>query len=114
MGMLINVYRTAGHDCTNGPSRIHDRLCVINVDGPFEPSADAPAFILEPGAMPGIARLVPAYEGDKPWFMFGGNYGATSDSRFNRAVEQIIGGRTARTDWTYSFYGAVAIHDRVE
>jgi len=37
--------------------------------------------------------------------MFGGNYASTSDSRFGEAVEKIIGTR---------FYGAVAVHDRVE
>ena len=34
------------------------------------------------------------------WWMMGGNYGATSDSRFSR----LVGG----------MYGAVAIHDRYE
>jgi hypothetical protein len=107
--MLIDVYRAAGYDCTNGPSRDHDKLCVTNVEGPFEPSADAPAVTLEPGSLPGIARLVPDTTGlafiTPPWFMFGGNYGASSDSRFSRAVEKITGGR---------FHGAVAIHDRLE
>ena len=37
--------------------------------------------------------------------MFGGNYGATSDSRFSEKVEEMMGS---------SFYGAVPIHDRVE
>ena len=37
--------------------------------------------------------------------MMGGNYGSTSDSRFKDKLEEMLGER---------FYGAVAIHDRVE
>jgi hypothetical protein len=37
--------------------------------------------------------------------MFGGNYAAASDSRFSELCEKLLG---------TSFYGAVAIHDRVE
>ena len=37
--------------------------------------------------------------------MMGGNYAATSDSRFSDKVEQMLG---------HHFYGAVPIHDRVE
>jgi len=37
--------------------------------------------------------------------MFGGNYAATSDSRFGEAIEKLTG---------QDFYGAVPIHDRKE
>jgi len=37
--------------------------------------------------------------------MFGGNYAATSDSRFSQLCDQLIDGH---------FYGAVAVFDRVE
>jgi hypothetical protein len=37
--------------------------------------------------------------------MDGGNFAATSDSRFNEACRKLLG---------HDFYGAVAIHDRVE
>lgn len=104
MGLHIYVYRDSLGDCTNhGVSAKSDQLCVINIDGPFEPSDEYPAVILDSHG-PGILRLVPPDHKDK-WYMAGGNYGATSDSRFSEACETLLGHR---------FYGAVAIHDRYE
>jgi len=107
MGLTVQVYRDNLGDCTNGgASSTVDAVCVINMDGPFNPSADRPAFELIPGAFPGTAVLVPA---DRPdgmiGPMFGGNMGYSSDSRFSRAVEKMTGHR---------FYGALPIHDRFE
>jgi len=42
---------------------------------------------------------------DGKWYMFGGNYASTSDSRLGYAIESV--GVT-------SFYGALAVHDRTE
>jgi hypothetical protein len=115
MGMIVNVYRTSTRDCTlNGISSQHDRLTLVNVEGPFEPDDDAPAAMLIHGNAPGCLRIVPAvqYEGRPNAFyprdggvMMGGNYAATSDSRFTEACERLLG---------YRFYGAVPIHDRIE
>lgn len=128
MGLHISVYRDAdGHDSTNGGiSSCVKNLTVVNADGPFEPTADAPAVILESHAR-GIVRLVPAVQVDGQWVgfrpsdksqaeflpqygavgpMFGGNYGATSDSRFREKITELTG--------SGNFYGAVAIHDRYE
>jgi hypothetical protein len=109
MSMPIDVYRSAargGYDCTNGGvSSRFTRLTVVNVEGPFEPDADAPAVVLEQHVR-GCLRLAPVdavYE--RGAIMFGGNYGHTSDSRFARKCEALLGHR---------FYGAVAIHDRIE
>lgn len=114
MGMLVSVYRNVELpvDCSNGGiSARHSKLCVVNVEGPFEPDDETPAVLLEPH-YPGILRLVPAVKNDqgrwvvpRVWHMFGGNYGSTSDSRFTERCEALLG---------HKFYGAVAIHDRVE
>jgi hypothetical protein len=60
----------------------------------------------------GLVKIVPAFLDEKKkyspapgWHMMGGNYAATSDSRFHRAVEKITGSAS---------YGAVPIHDRCE
>lgn len=37
--------------------------------------------------------------------MFGGNYAATSDARFGELIAELLG---------HPFYGAVAVHDRIE
>ena len=95
-----------GYDCTNGGvSSKADAALVIGAGIPeiFE-AGDMPVLILAMGNMPGCAKLIPA-EGPDRHPMFGGNYGACSDSRFCQAVEIIVGGR---------FYGAVPIHDRFE
>lgn len=93
MGLLISVYKNSEFgDCTNGGvSSKTNKLCVVNVEGPFEPSEDAPAVKLLSGPYD-TARLVPVeiLESEKH-FMFGGNYGSTSDSRFNRAVSDVMG-----------------------
>ena len=45
MGLLVNVYKTNGRDCTNGgvSSRDIEGLCLTNVLDPFEPSDRYPA-----------------------------------------------------------------------
>lgn len=108
MGLTVDVFRDSSHyDCTNGgmTSRFN-RVCLVNVDGPSEPTLDIPAAVLVKGNLPNTAKVVPEEalnNGD--WTMFGGNFVATSDSRFSRAVEAITG---------YHFYGAIPVHDRVE
>lgn len=116
MGLLVEVFRASEHyDCTNKgiSSRAH-RICLVNVEGPFTPNAQTPAAMLVKGNGPGLVKIVPAiklhpedseWQPDPRWCMMGGNYAATSDSRFHRRVELLTGGKS---------YGAVPIHDRIE
>jgi hypothetical protein len=113
MGLIISVYRNAEitSDCTNGGiSGRFQSLTVVNVEGPFNPTPERPAVLLEEHHK-GCLRIVPAVETPNGytvapgWFMNGGNYAATSDSRFTGACEKLLGHR---------FYGAVAVHDRQE
>lgn len=111
MGLIVNVYRSGNYDCTNGGiSATVDRVCVVNIKGPFEPNENMPAAILTTNQV-GNPVLKPAfyvsprvYEVQNGWFMMGGNYAATSDSRFGEAL------RAMGVD----FYGAIPIHDRQE
>jgi hypothetical protein len=117
MGLLITVLRGSRNgcvsDCTmNGISSNAMELCLVNVEGPFEPRDGIPAAMLVVGNMRGTLRIVPAMKNDagewvkdSRWYMMGGNYAATSDSRFDDACEKLLG---------HTFYGAVAIHDRCE
>jgi hypothetical protein len=117
MGLIVDVYRSASRmgDCTlGGISSRFTRLCVVNVGGPFEPDDETPAVILNVRNIMGgqkVLSIVPAekigggYEPVKSWVMMGGNYAATPDSRFSEKCEELTG---------QSFYGAVAIHDRIE
>ena len=115
--LTIYVYRSCLGDCTNhGVSSKYNRLLVACPDGPDEvDSDDLPEnfMMLENRYIYGdkvCPTLYPAevaedgtlkHRGEK-WYMMGGNYGATSDSRFSALIED------------KNFYGAVAIHDRVE
>ena len=110
MGLLISVYRSAdGYDCTNGGvSSRYSRLTLVNVEGPLEPSEDAPAaWLVNHPTVKGVVYIVcedPATS--KNWHMFGGNFGATSDSRFCDAMRKMTG--------CESWHGAAKIHDRYE
>lgn len=117
MGLKVRVYRAGGMgDSTlGGISSCYDRLTVVNVDGPFDPSEDAPAVILTTGPM-NTVRLIPAVFNDLSkqwegvdtahgeWVMYGGNAASTSDSRWSRAVKDLVG---VASDF-------VKIFDRVE
>jgi len=110
MGLHIDVLKNGKYDCTNGGVTSGDikGLCIENVDGPFNPSDDYPAAQLVSRNIMGrtIVHIVPTAEIEKKsWTMMGGHYGATSDSRFSEKVEEMMG---------TPFYGALAIHNRVE
>lgn len=103
MGMLVSVYRAAGRgDCTNGgASGSADFLCVVNVEGPYEPSAEMPGFeLIRRGSMPVLVPYNGISSTRSVGPMFGGNYAASSDSRFREA--------------TAPYYGALPIFDRFE
>ena len=115
MGLTVEIYRFPHGDCTNGGiSTGHNRLCIVNIDGPTKPNDGAPAALLVKGNVPGSAKVIPAVEVDGAWVayddpnrvgpMFGGNIADSSDSRWNTAVGRITGA-----------WGApVHIHDRYE
>jgi hypothetical protein len=113
MGLHVSVYRFPLCDATlGGISSKANGLCLVNVSGPSSPDANDPAAMLVPGNGPGLVKIVPAvldankrYSPAPGWAMMGGNYAATSDSRFHEAVRKITGSAS---------YGAVPIHDRFE
>ena len=108
MGLHVYIYKNDLGDCTaGGESSYAKGFTVVNVDGSFEPCENYPAAELvmkEPIGGRKILRLIPVSKKDK-WTSFGGNYAGTSDSRFSRLCEKLLG---------TNFYGAVAVHDRVE
>ena len=109
MGLLVSIYRDES-DCTNdgvtSPKRGYRGLCLTNVDGPFDPDSEYPAAKLVKNEYThGDTVVVVPEEVEDKWSMDGGNYAATSDSRFNEAIEKMLG---------HNFYGALPVHDRVE
>jgi hypothetical protein len=112
-GLIVSVFRDGDSDFSRGGvSADHTQLTVVNIAGPFGPIDDRPAVMLiqGPGSGPNPV-IVPAVLSDagawKPapgWWMFGGNYAATSDSRFSEAITRLGGTRGM----------AVKVHDRIE
>jgi hypothetical protein len=103
MGLHLNIYRCPLGDCTNnGVSKSAKGVCVVNAEGPFQPSEDYPAVTLKLGPTMGM-RLVPV-KNENDWVMAGGNYAGTCDSRFSEAVESMCGYR----------HNMIEIFDRVE
>jgi len=115
MGLLLNVYRTTddndpdgldlSDDCTlGGISSKFNRLCVVNVPGPFEPSDEWPAVeigIIVVGKPHAFIRPVGVKHPEM--FCYGGNLAASSDDRFSRTIEKMTG---------YPSGGVLRIHDR--
>ena len=89
-GLIISVYRDR-YDCTNGGvSSQNDDLTLIGpgIEGPFEPAENRPTVTIVTREIDGreYKHLVPCDENAKPlpgWYMAGGNFGYSSDSRFN-------------------------------
>tara|TARA_R100001443_G_C3295339_1_gene163879 strand:+ start:341 stop:703 length:363 start_codon:yes stop_codon:yes gene_type:complete len=111
MGLHVGIYRdTSFSDCTNNGVTSEFRefkgLCLTNVDGPFKPDKDYPGAKLEKVTTRwgSHVRIVPD-ELQGKHSMMGGNYAATSDSRFREAIEKLLG---------HNFYGALPVHDRTE
>lgn len=113
-GLVLNVYRSAcGMDCTNNgiTSKFTELLLVgKNVGAIFSAKDDRPRVTIRVKDFLGrkSAHLVPCDENATPlegWWMMGGNFAHTSDSRFRDAVSEALG---------FDFYGAIAVHDRQE
>ena len=106
MGLTVDLYKCVDRsDCSNGgiTSQEIQGFCLTNVDGPFNPNVAYPAAKLVIGPYNSI-HIKPEAIGDTH-SMCGGTFAATSDSRLNDKIEELTGCR---------FYGAVAVHDRVE
>jgi hypothetical protein len=115
MGLTLEIYRNSFGDCTNnGITSNHTGVTLVNADGPFEPTAKHPAVMLVKGPL-GDPTLVPAVWAAGEWVpekrvdmcgpMAGGNYAATSDSRFGEAIRKVCGRK---------MYAALPVHDRFE
>ena len=112
--LSVDVYRSHYGDCTlGGISGKYNTLLVACPDGNHKIDSDnVPDNFAMVEMRKVVGKIIPTIypaeidefgrvvkRGGK-WYMMGGNYAATSDSRFSK----LIGG----------MYGAVAIHDRYE
>ena len=102
MGLIASIYRSS-YDSQMNVFYGKSEVTLINVEGPFNPTENAPAAKLIQG-YGNTVIIVPADDEFEGVQMNGGTYASTSDSRFQRAVEKIAG----------VSHFAVAIHDRRE
>lgn len=104
--LRLSVYRDELEDCTNGGiSAEYNQLLVVSDNGFIEidenkPPENTVKLVKRNLFGKTMYHLEPLVAPNGLGWMFGGNYAATSDSRFS----EMIGG----------MYGAVAIHDRQE
>lgn len=104
MGLIAYVYDSPLGNCSNrGLSSQFKEVCIVNIDGPFDPKPDMPAVKLVKRNHGNIVCIPVGLE--SKWTMFGGAYITTSDSRFGEAVRELSG---------YEHGFPVALHDRVE
>lgn len=127
-GLTLDVLRPAhGTDCTNGGiSATANMLTLVGVirdhadpeplarhSRVFAATDDAPPVLLHSRTFgeDTVLSLVPAQETKGThtrvggWWMAGGNFAATTDSRLADLAAELTGHR---------FYGAIAVHDRSE
>ena len=114
MGLRVDIISGSGINCSNGGvSSTKTQLTLVNVDGPFEPTEEAPSAMLESNGgntvkvVPVWGKTEVALETGKYALgpMMGGCYVATSDTRFGEALRKL--GQT-------NSYIAVPLHDRYE
>ena len=98
MGLHVSIYRD-DYDSDHNVFYGKRRLTITNVEGPFEPTDDAPAALLTKHAGNFIVIPDDGYTDDAGPQMNGGTYASTSDSRWRRAI---------------GIYAAIPIHDRRE
>ena len=112
MGILADVYKNANRatDCTNnGWSNRFAQVCIVNVDGPCEPSETCPGVIVQKHRTMKSLHVVSVEDKETGvWTMAGGNFLYTSDSRFGDLATELLG-----EGYTFGI-GAVSIHDRIE
>lgn len=136
MGLIAEVHRSGRlldsglmkpDDCTlNGWSSIHDKVIVVNIEGPFTPESYTqyvPVFLRRHRSMPALHIVSVAHEEAKVWTMMGGNFLYSSDSRFSQACNDIMCygnhypasvDRTVYNVHAHMSFHAIPIHDRVE
>ena len=107
MGLHVYVYSNKSFKDCAGVSRAFDRFTIANVPGPFEPCKDYPEMHLVPGPTGKPILVTPEYYKTRKsgWYVMGGNFASSHDSRFAGACCAID------PNWS----GApVEIHDRFE
>lgn len=110
MGLLVSIYRS-DYDSKHNVFHGKRNLVLVDCDGPFDPTPDAPGATLATGPF-GDPIIVPLdWPADRPAGPCdGGTFAATSDSRFGAGVTKATGVATGR----FGFHAAVPIHDRFD
>ena len=106
--LSLQIFKNEGQDFSNGGLSSKSNTCYIECeDGWLENPPEDKIVKLVEGAF-GTIHLEPVKPVEKNCvgYMMGGCYVSTSDGRFSKMVEKLLGVR--------SWHGAVALHDRTE
>lgn len=111
MGLLVSIYRD-DYDSTRNAFHGKRQIVMVDLDGPFDPTDDAPGAFLDRGPFgdPFIRPLVGPPSSTHAGPTFGGTYAATSDSRFGAGIAKLTGVSTGR----FGYHAAIPIHDRFD
>ena len=114
-GLRVDIFRS-DYRCPLNQFDDVDELTIINIEAPHEADEQAPAAVLEKGPSMGggINPVIRPVNGGDKWFMFGGNFAHTSDSRLDQAIRDLYRGHTDDVNANKLHFGAVCIHDRHE
>jgi hypothetical protein len=122
MGLIVEIYRGSYNSSANVFKSVGE-LVITNLEGPFEPSANRPAAIIEQGNL-GTVIITPdmafaqengvtEFDLSKGLLMFGGTYAATSDSRFHEKV-RALGGKSHVAIPIHDFYESWENYNRMD
>lgn len=93
MGLHADIYesKSIGNCSNNGVSSRFKTVTIINMDGPFDPSDNAPAVLLQwNGDYPYLIPVGPEANVRGVGPMAGGAFAYSSDSRFRRVCPNPI------------------------
>jgi len=105
MGLRVSIIGE-GRNCSNGGvSSQANNLTIVNIDGPFEPSDDAPGAVLKSHVFRSVVVVPVDVPDGVAGPMAGGNYVVSSDSRWGQKLTEMGQANS---------YIAVPLHDRFE
>lgn len=105
----VNIFKANGEDWSNGGLSSKYNECYVECEDGWitedRVPQDAIVQIVSNAFGTIAAKPFAPVEKDCVGYMFGGCYISSSDSRFSKICEKLLG---------HSFHGAVALHDRTE
>jgi len=105
MGLRVSIIGEGANYSNGGVSSQANRLTILNIDGPFEASDDAPGAVLKSNVFESVIVVPVDVPDGVAGPMAGGDYVVSSDARWDEKLREMGQANT---------YIAVPLHDRFE